>query len=506
MEILLDALPEELRLPFKEGVEDFRKVAGEVKERLGIEFETERKFTRSTNIHEHEGNGVTDFMMVPAHRAGAIIGHHGEGLRKIEGESQCKVYFDQGNRGGGGGDQQQLSRDGYPEKKIIIIGYEEDIQKAKALLNQRLNEAQKDGGGDGAGFSTEYISSDSPACPIKDSPHPILAYIVPNNRVGLMIGKGGETIKDLQERSSVRMSLLQAPSGAAGGGSRRAASLIPAKAFSSFKQDDGKLVTVPQGKGKILLLSGSPDAIPSVFTMIYSLIGETLLDRMDEDVDEFSGVGSGLEDDGSGSVDSKTFWIPDSSVGMVIGKRAETLRLIQSKAGNLKIIIGDESERSKQTVQFSSSSEGTVPLRLRRVDIDASGCRGAGPEHVKYIECAFQLICERVATCGGIPYEWAISQVHSGGGGGSNGNVNGLNTNTTVRDGFGVHEQNPLLPAGYTVETLTEYYTQYYLQQAIDQAPGGRMSEEEKGTALYYAAYYAQQAVEGILSGGKSQG
>lgn len=479
MEILLDSLPEELRLPFKECVEDFKKVAGEVKERLNIEFETERKFTRSTNIHEHEGNGITDYMIVPAHRAGAIIGHHGEGLRKIEGESQCKVYFDQSIQ------QPPPGKNGYPEKRIIIIGYEEDVALAKSLLNDRLNEAQKDGGGEGAGFSTDYISSDSPGCPIKDSPYPILAYIVPNNRVGLIIGKGGETIKDLQERSSVRMSLLQAPSS----GGRRI-SPIPPKAFSSFKQDDGKLVQVPQGKGKILLLSGSPDAIPSLFTMLYSIIGETLMDKMDDD---------GLNDDfnqndvSQTSIDNtansnRVFWIPDSSVGMVIGKRAETLRLIQSKSGNCKIIIGDESERSKQTIQFSSSSEGTIPLKLRRIDIDVSGCRGGG-DHGKEIECAFQLICERVATCGGIPYEWAISQVHS--------NVSTTENNSSNN----LNGQNPLLPAGYTVETLTEYYTQYYLQQAIDEAPGGKMSEEERSTALYYAAYYAQQAVEGILSG-----
>uniref|UniRef100_A0A672YIK2 Far upstream element-binding protein 2-like n=1 Tax=Sphaeramia orbicularis TaxID=375764 RepID=A0A672YIK2_9TELE len=118
---------------------------------------------------------MTEEYRVPDGMVGLIIGRGGEQINKIQQDSGCKV---------------QIAHDsaGLPERSVSLTGSGDAIQRAKALIDDIVSRGHESTNGQGGSMQE---------------------MIIPAGKAGLIIGKGGETIKQLQERAGVKMILIQ---------------------------------------------------------------------------------------------------------------------------------------------------------------------------------------------------------------------------------------------------------------------------------------------------------
>ncbi|XP_028801302.1 far upstream element-binding protein 2 isoform X2 [Neltuma alba] len=127
---------------------------------------------------------------VPNNKVGVLIGKAGDTIRYLQYNSGAKI---------------QITRDADADphsttRPVELIGSLDSIEKAEKLINAVIAEA--DAGGSPAlvarGLSSAQATSGSEQIQIQ----------VPNEKVGLIIGRGGETIKGLQTKSGARIQLI----------------------------------------------------------------------------------------------------------------------------------------------------------------------------------------------------------------------------------------------------------------------------------------------------------
>jgi far upstream element-binding protein len=123
---------------------------------------------------------------------GLIIGRQGENLRRVEGETGTRVQFMTGPEAQG------------PHRLCKISGPRPAREHAKAEINRIIedNAAQK---GPNAVQDHTRMGSQPPALSTGEENTQIM---VPNRTVGLIIGRGGETIRDLQQRSGCHVNIV----------------------------------------------------------------------------------------------------------------------------------------------------------------------------------------------------------------------------------------------------------------------------------------------------------
>ncbi|KAK2815814.1 hypothetical protein Q5P01_026281 [Channa striata] len=204
------------------------------------------------------GSAVSEEYRVPDSMVGLIIGRGGEQINKIQQDSGCKV---------------QIAHDsaGLPERSVSLTGSPDAIQRAKALIDDIVSRGHESSNGQ-AGSMQEMI--------------------IPAGKAGLIIGKGGETIKQLQERAGVKMILIQ----------------------------DG---SQPPNIDKPLRIIGDPYKVQQAKEMV----NEILRERDHAGFGERNEYGSRM---GGGGIEIA---VPRHSVGVVIGRSGEMIKKIQSDAG-----------------------------------------------------------------------------------------------------------------------------------------------------------------------------
>jgi far upstream element-binding protein len=113
----------------------------------------------------------TEEMFVPREVVGLVIGRGGDTLKRIQSESHAKIQVDQENRDA-------------PQRRVTIMASsQEDIQKAKALIEEIMSPPQRS-----VGRQTIQMG-------------------VPGRVVGSIIGRGGESIRELQEKSGAKIQI-----------------------------------------------------------------------------------------------------------------------------------------------------------------------------------------------------------------------------------------------------------------------------------------------------------
>ncbi|KAK9111869.1 hypothetical protein Scep_019388 [Stephania cephalantha] len=139
---------------------------------------------------ESEDQTTSRKMEVPNNKVGVLIGKAGETIRLLQFSSGAKI---------------QITRDSEADsysstRSVEIIGTLESINKAEKLIKDVIAEAEAGGSPSlvARGFGSAQASGPSEQIQIQ----------VPNEKVGLIIGKGGETIKSLQTRSGARIQLI----------------------------------------------------------------------------------------------------------------------------------------------------------------------------------------------------------------------------------------------------------------------------------------------------------
>uniref|UniRef100_A0A8C6LF38 KH-type splicing regulatory protein n=1 Tax=Nothobranchius furzeri TaxID=105023 RepID=A0A8C6LF38_NOTFU len=233
-------------------------------------------------------SALTEEYRVPDAMVGLIIGRGGEQINKIQQDSGCKV---------------QVAHDGagLPERSISLTGSPEAIQRAKDFIDDIVSRGHEPSNGQ-SGSMQEII--------------------IPAGRAGLIIGKGGETIKQLQERAGVKMILIQDAS-------------------------------QPSNVDKPLRIIGDPYKVQQA----KELVNEILRERDHPGFGERNEYGSRMG--GGGGIDVT---VPRQSVGVVIGRSGEMIKKIQSDAG--------------VKIQFKPD-DGTAPEKIAHIMGPPDQCQHA---------------------------------------------------------------------------------------------------------------------------------
>uniref|UniRef100_A0A6Q2WU85 K Homology domain-containing protein n=1 Tax=Esox lucius TaxID=8010 RepID=A0A6Q2WU85_ESOLU len=247
----------------------------------------------------HQRAIMTEDFKVPDKMVGFIIGRGGEQITRIQLESGCKI---------------QIAADsgGMMDRPCTLTGSPENIEQAKRLLSQIVDRCRN-----GPGFHSEM-----------DGNSAIQEILIPASKVGLVIGKGGDTIKQLQERTGVKMIMIQ----------------------------DGPM---PTGADKPLRITGDPYKVQQARELVVEII-------RDKDQGDFRAArgdfGSRL---GGSSLDVA---VPRFAVGIVIGRNGEMIKKIQNDAG-VRIQF--------KPVSPSHSDDGISPDRIAQVMGQPDRCQHA---------------------------------------------------------------------------------------------------------------------------------
>uniref|UniRef100_A0A8C9Y8Y3 KH-type splicing regulatory protein n=1 Tax=Sander lucioperca TaxID=283035 RepID=A0A8C9Y8Y3_SANLU len=236
----------------------------------------------------------TEEYSVPDSMVGLIIGRGGEQINKIQQESGCKV---------------QIAPDsgGLPDRRVSLTGSPDSIQNAKGLLDEIVSR------GRGTPPSSYHESTNGQNGTVHE-------MMIPAGKAGLVIGKGGETIKQLQERAGVKMILIQDAS-------------------------QGPNVDKP------LRIIGEPYKVQQAQEMVQEILRERDHGGFSERNDFGPRMGGGMD-----------IPVPRHSVGVVIGRNGEMIKKIQNDAG--------------VRIQFKQD-DGTGPDKIAHVSGPPDRCEHA---------------------------------------------------------------------------------------------------------------------------------
>lgn len=180
-------------------------------------------------------------------------------------------------------------------------GAQDPVQRARDLISKMVNQQGGAGhngpmdngnhGGAGGGGGRGGFGGG----PANFNNQPFQEIMIPGSKVGLIIGKGGETIKQLQEKSGAKMVIIQDGPG--------------------------------QEMEKPLRISGDPQKVEHAKQLVFDLIQEK--DNYNTQRQTMNGT------------EQAEVFVPKSAVGVVIGKGGDMIKKIQGESGcKLQFIQG----------------------------------------------------------------------------------------------------------------------------------------------------------------------
>lgn len=144
------------------------------------------------NFYNMQGPPESRKMEIPNPKVGLVIGKGGETIKYLQQQSGARI---------------QITRDSehnphVPFRMVELMGTSEQIGRAEQLIKDVIAEA------DAAG--TNFVAPNYAHAP-QNTVGEQININVPNNKVGLIIGRGGETIRSLQSRTGARIQLVPLP-------------------------------------------------------------------------------------------------------------------------------------------------------------------------------------------------------------------------------------------------------------------------------------------------------
>eukprot|EP00124_Ichthyophonus_hoferi_P001550 Ihof_evm9s83 gene=Ihof_evmTU9s83 len=257
----------------------------------------EEPAAKKANTSEDTVDGTTEGaesfknIEVSSNLAGYIVGSRGETIRRLESNSGARI---------------RLSQDGGSTRTITITGTDEAIEAAAVLIEgvittekerAKARRPQGEEEGDGIEFPDR------------------IEFLCARTRVGLIIGRGGEKIKDLQDKSGARIQVVQEG--------------LP-----------------PYTEGKPVLLIGSRTAVETARQMIIDVIGDGFILPSNYSLTVFNNP--------DGSVNME---LPSALVGIVIGRQGETIKEIQTET-EAKIELGQDNGEPLRSLVITGPKEG----------------------------------------------------------------------------------------------------------------------------------------------------
>lgn len=139
------------------------------------------------------GDDGHETITIESNLVGLIIGRQGENLRRVENETATRVQFLTGPESSG------------PIRQCKISGTRTAREDAKREIYRIITDNGKELGKTQLSLGVKNAGTHAPALRAGEDAEQIL---VPNRTVGLIIGRGGETIRDLQERSACHVNIV----------------------------------------------------------------------------------------------------------------------------------------------------------------------------------------------------------------------------------------------------------------------------------------------------------
>jgi far upstream element-binding protein len=233
---------------------------------------------------------------------GLIIGRAGENLRRVESETGARVQFIPAREPGAAQRQCTItgtSRQREAAKQEIFTTMEENGGTSGPIPENRgsRNARQASGG----------RQSDN-AVPTPGVGETSRQILVPDKTVGLIIGRGGETIRDLQDRSGCHVNIVGENKSISGRrpvnliGTKEAADKAEALIWEIVDSDTRSSQQQNQGRGQ---------------------------HQQQQQQDPYGGGGGnrGYDDDKI----NESIMVPSEAVGMIIGKGGESIKDMQNK-------------------------------------------------------------------------------------------------------------------------------------------------------------------------------
>jgi far upstream element-binding protein len=304
------------------------------------------------------GNGDSEGAEIPVPRAlvGYIIGRGGETIRELQMKSGAHIQIQ----------REEENAPPNADRIVSISGSEDTIEVAKKLIQNLIDERMEGGGGSSDRYGSRYAPGSNP-----DGTESIELEI-PNERVGLIIGRGGTTIKSIQSRTGANVNIPQAP-----------------------EPNNPQI--------RLITITGNADQKEAAKAEILAILSD-------------NGIGGGAS-----AGNAIYMQVPNERVGVIIGKKGETIKGIQERYG--------------VRVQIPQVPDAGTNPPIRTI------CIQGPPEYLQSVKAEIDAII-----------------LQGAGGGNSHG---AYGSQTTGYYGYDQYAQY----GGYTQEQYEAYYQQYYQQQ-----------------------------------------
>jgi len=230
-----------------------------------------------------QGNGTTsDSMRLPDDLVGLIIGRGGENIMRMQRETGCRIQITQ-------------SIPGTKERPCTLSGTQEQIEVCKNMLHEIIHRSK-------AGTLNNSFNVGPNGMGMGDAgSEKSIEMQIPPDKCGLIIGKGGETIKMLQQNLGVKMLLIQES-------------------------------TENIGSPKPLRISGQHGNVENAVNAVQQMMAQRDAQIAQQKMDR--GDGGLIEHTMFGDELSKSMVaVPKAAVGVVIGKGGDMINQIQSLTG-----------------------------------------------------------------------------------------------------------------------------------------------------------------------------
>ncbi|XP_041369415.1 far upstream element-binding protein 1-like isoform X2 [Gigantopelta aegis] len=261
------------------------EAAAKINQQLGVPTSPGQMSNAPKPNMQGPGGITTEEFQIPDKMVGLVIGKGGEQITRLQMKTGCKV---------------QIAPDscGLPNRACTLTGSPSSIEACIQHMKQIIDR----------GNSTQM-----PVDPTSlTDGQSVVEIMVPGPKVGLVIGKGGETIRQLQERADVKMVMIQ---------------------------DSNS----PTAHDKPLRITGDHMKCQRAKEMVMELMAEKDMETMGG-FGQFSGGGSR----GGGGGGGMEIPVPRPAVGLVIGKGGDMIKKIQQDTGarvQFKPDDGDSEDR-----------------------------------------------------------------------------------------------------------------------------------------------------------------
>jgi far upstream element-binding protein len=281
--------------PYRDERRDERRGAGFGRERdrsppRRDTFSPSQQYGRSPPASDN-----SEVILIDSSLVGLVIGRQGESLRRIEQESQTRIQFINGPESG-------------PQRECRITGAPSARISAKREINRIIEE-------NGGNPARETGRNARPAAKTVGQQQPALRegeqssqIMVPDRTVGLIIGRGGETIRDLQERSGCHVNIVGENKSVNG---LRPVNLIGSPAAAAHAKE--LIMEIVDSDTKQMEGSAGQQPPPQQQQQPQ----QPQYNNKRENFDPYGGGGGGAG--GAGKIND-SIHVPSDAVGMIIGK------------------------------------------------------------------------------------------------------------------------------------------------------------------------------------------